>query len=279
MVPELPPGRQLDLGRRGSLFVRDAGDPAAPPVVLLHGWTVTSDLNWFRVFDAVAADHRVIAFDHRGHGRGLRPMRRVRIADLADDVVAVLDALDIERATVVGYSLGGAVAQVAGRDHADRLHGLVLAATMARFRASDFRLWPGIMGALAFGTRLVPRALVNRVFHGMVDRRTETLHPWAAAEVRTNHPRMLLESGASLFNFDSRPWLPRIGVPTAVVVTEHDRKVPPKAQRKFADYITGTTLHPVDAGHDASVADAEVFNPCLVEALTSVHARALTPKS
>ena len=274
MAPPLPPGRHVELPGRGRLFVREAGPVGAPPVVLLHGWTVTSDLNWFDVFGHLDPQLRVIAFDHRGHGRGLRPVRPVRITDLADDVVAVLDALAIERADVVGYSLGGAVAQVMARDHADRLRGLVLAATMARFRASDLRLWPGIMGALAFGTRVVPRSVVNRVFDRMVDRRTIELHPWAADEVRSNHPRMMLEAGASLFNFDSRPWLGSLTTPTAVVVTEEDRKVPAKYQRKFADWIPGATLHPLAGGHDASVAKPAAFAEALHHALASVAGRA-----
>ncbi len=243
-------------------------------MVLLHGWTVTSDLNWFAVFDGLARRYRIIAFDHRGHGRGLRPARPVRITDLSDDVAAVLEALEIEKSALVGYSLGGAVAQVVARDHADRLSGLVLAATLPRFRAGDLRLWPGVMGAIALGSRLAPRALVNRIFNRMVDRRTSDHHPWAADEVRSNHPRMLLETGASLFNFDAREWLPTLRVPTAVVVTEKDHKVGVKYQRKFADFIPGATLHPLAAGHDASVTHPDLFVDALVEALDSVHARA-----
>ncbi len=242
--------------------------------MLLHGWTVTSDLNWFAVFGGLSQRYRVIAFDHRGHGRGLRPVRPVRITDLSDDVAAVLGALEIEKSALVGYSLGGAVAQVVARDHGERLSGLVLAATLPRFRAGDLRLWPGVLGAIALGSRLVPRSLVNGIFERMVDRRTSDHHPWAADEVRSNHPRMLLETGASLFNFDAREWLPTLEVPTAVVVTEKDHKVSARYQRKFADFIPGATLHPLAAGHDASVTHPDLFVAALIEALDSVHERA-----
>ncbi len=256
------------------MFVRETGPVDAPPVVLLHGWTVTSDLNWFAIFGGLSQRHRVIAFDHRGHGRGLRPVRPVRITDLSDDVAAVLEALQVGRSALVGYSLGGAVAQVVARDHGDRLSGLVLAATLPRFRAGDLRLWPGVMGAIALGSRLAPRSVVNGIFNRMVDRRTSDHHPWAADEVRSNHPRMLLETGASLFNFDAREWLHTLRVPTAVVVTEKDHKVSPRYQRKFADLIPGATLHPLAAGHDASVTHPDLFVDALVEALDSVHDQA-----
>ena len=273
-APELTPPGELHLPRRGSLMVRDEGDKSAPAVVLLHGWTVTADLNFFLQYGPLAERYRVISFDHRGHGHGLRPIRPVRIVDLADDVVAVADALGINRVVAVGYSLGGAVAQVLARRNGERLHGLVLTATMPRFRASDLRIWPGIMSGLAAGTRLAPRRVVDRVFGNMLEKRTADLHPWGVEQLSRNHPRMLLETGASLFNFDSKSWLPTITTPTSIVVTNDDRKVPPRAQRQLADLIPDAMLHPVDGGHDASVASAATFNRGLLEAIDSVLARA-----
>ena len=80
----LPPGRRVDLPGRGTTFVRELpGPPGAPVVVLLHGWTVSADLNWFACYEALGRRYRVLAIDHRGHGRGLRapaavPARRLR---------------------------------------------------------------------------------------------------------------------------------------------------------------------------------------------------------
>jgi pimeloyl-ACP methyl ester carboxylesterase len=57
---------------RGEFFIRDSGGDG-PPVLLLHGWMFASDLNWFRIYDPlIDAGYRVLALDHRGHGRGLR---------------------------------------------------------------------------------------------------------------------------------------------------------------------------------------------------------------
>ena len=71
--PRLPPGRVVELPGRGEVFVRERlGSATQPTILLLHGWTASADLNWFRAYDAVAPLGRLLAVDHRGHGRGMR---------------------------------------------------------------------------------------------------------------------------------------------------------------------------------------------------------------
>src|SRR5690606_18858711 len=72
-APELPDGREVELEGLGSVLVREvAGPPGAPAVFLLHGWTASADLNFFTCYRPLGERFRVLAFDHRGHGRGLR---------------------------------------------------------------------------------------------------------------------------------------------------------------------------------------------------------------
>src|SRR5438034_1882741 len=71
--PPLPAGRAVTVPGRGEVFCRQTEGPAgAVPVLLLHGWTASADLNWFMAYQAVAGQHPVVALDHRGHGRGIR---------------------------------------------------------------------------------------------------------------------------------------------------------------------------------------------------------------
>ena len=137
----LPPGGLVELDGRGRAWVRaeprrDDGGAAddRPTVLLLHGWTVTADTTFAPTYPALADRYRVVAPDLRGHGRGLPVRGRVELADLADDAAAVLDALDVERALVVGYSMGGAVAQLVWHRHPERVTGLVLCSTARHFR-------------------------------------------------------------------------------------------------------------------------------------------------
>ncbi|MGH9101524.1 MAG: alpha/beta fold hydrolase, partial [Acidimicrobiales bacterium] len=66
-APDLPPGRAVELPGRGRTFVREVGGPpGAPTLLLLHGWTVTADLNWHPSYAELGRHFRVVAVDHRG---------------------------------------------------------------------------------------------------------------------------------------------------------------------------------------------------------------------
>ncbi len=116
--PGLPAGHPLELVGRGRTFYRrPAGPPGAPTLLLLHGWTANSALNWYPSYETLSRRFDVVAIDHRGHGRGIRSRRRFRLEDCADDAVALADALGIDRFVPVGYSMGGPVAQLIWRRH------------------------------------------------------------------------------------------------------------------------------------------------------------------
>src|SRR5204863_4007150 len=131
----VPPGKYVELPGRGTTFARDIpGPPGAATVVLLHGWTATADLNWQPSYEPLSHHFRVVALDHRGHGRGIRSRRPFRLEDCADDAAAVAEALDIDRLIAVGYSMGGPIAQLLWRRHRPLVSGLVLCATSRNFR-------------------------------------------------------------------------------------------------------------------------------------------------
>lgn len=114
------------------VWVELDGDEGGAPIVLLGG-ADASVLRWPASFVSplVAAGRQVVRIEHRDSGLSTKidPEQPYRLEDLACDVVGVLDALGIDAADVVGYSMGGAVAQVLALDHARRVRGLVLVAT------------------------------------------------------------------------------------------------------------------------------------------------------
>src|SRR5215468_5697635 len=115
----MPPARTLNLPERGELFLRDTGGDGQP-VMLLHGWMVSADLNWSAAYQPlVDAGYRVLAIDHRGHGRGLRTIAPFRLLDCAGDAVAAVRQLGLAPSIFVGYSMGGAIGQLVARDHRD----------------------------------------------------------------------------------------------------------------------------------------------------------------
>jgi 3-oxoadipate enol-lactonase len=133
----LPPGRTVHLPRGGSMFVRDSGaSSATPTIVLLHGLGVSADLNWFTSIPALSRHFRVVAPDLPGHGRAPTTTERFTLEGAADDVAALAQALSLGPFIAVGYSMGGAIAQLLWRRHRDQVRGLVLCATSRSFRGT-----------------------------------------------------------------------------------------------------------------------------------------------
>ncbi|MFX8316352.1 alpha/beta fold hydrolase, partial [Acinetobacter baumannii] len=96
--------------------------------------------------------------DHRGHGRGLRPIEHFRLSDCAADAAAVLRALELAPATVVGYSMGGAIAQLVAYEQPDVVSGLVLSGTAQHWQEREVQRRFRALGALGLTLSVFPRA-------------------------------------------------------------------------------------------------------------------------
>jgi 3-oxoadipate enol-lactonase len=275
-TPDLPPGAAMELPGRGTTFVRSLpGPPGAPTLVLLHGWTASADLNWFRCYEPLGERYRVLALDHRGHGKGIRSKKTFRLEDCADDAVAVCDVLGIEQFIPVGYSMGGPVAQLMWHRHRERVAGLVLCATAGYFASSrEERLsFLGISGLAALA-RLTPsqaRSWLTEQFY--LQHKTTEWEPWAINEASLHDWRAVLEAGRAIGSFSSREWLGEISAPTSVLITMRDRVVPVRRQVRLFESIRGAEAFRVDGDHDAVVANAERFVPTLLRAIHSVAER------
>jgi non-heme chloroperoxidase len=112
------------------------GDPAGPPVILLHGYS-DSWYSFSPVLPLLPERYRVYALDLRGHGGSDQPRAGYHMADLAADVLAFMDAKRIPGAVIVGHSLGTFVAQYVARAAPDRVSGLVLIAGGPSVRQID----------------------------------------------------------------------------------------------------------------------------------------------
>jgi pimeloyl-ACP methyl ester carboxylesterase len=106
----------------------EQGDRAGRPVILLHG-LADSSFSFSRVVPHLSRVHRVLVPDLRGHGESDRPQDGYRLRDLADDVLRLMDALGVERATLVGHSMGSFVARRMALAAPGRVAGLVLIAS------------------------------------------------------------------------------------------------------------------------------------------------------
>ncbi len=272
-VAQLPEITRIDLTHGGTAAVWDTGPGPvdAPPLVLLHGWNVTSFVNYGSAFDGLAEHHRVIAIDHRGHGQGPRSNTGFTLDTCVDDVVGVLDGLGVERSIVVGYSLGGVVGQLVARRRPDRVAGLVLAATRENFSEEPFRRAQFVgLAASAEAMSRLPAGVQRRLFKQITAVAGRRYPRWILEEVLNGDPVSLLEAGAALGTFDSRSWIADLDAPTSVVVTTRDTVVNPRRQWDLAANVGAVATLTLDGDHDIPVRNDPNFTKVLLDAVAAL---------
>ncbi len=274
---DLGSARTVRVADRGEFFLRDltpAAPSGAPVVLLLHGWVVSADLNWHGAYAALTtAGYRVLALDHRGHGRGLRSVSRFRLTDCADDAAAVLRALDTGPAIIVGYSMGGTIAQLMARDHPELVAGVVYTATCQHFQDPEtVRTWR-LMGVMGLAIGLAPRTFYRAgLRRSGVAAGTEAA--WTLGELSRHEARDVAEAGRELGRFDSRPWLRAVTAPSAMVLTSKDTAVSPAKQRELA---VASGAQAADRVYEAAIdhlqpaSHRDTYNPALLKAIASLH--------
>jgi pimeloyl-ACP methyl ester carboxylesterase len=278
---EVPEGRLIELPGRGRTWVTDIpGPPDASTVILLHAVGCTGALTWFPAMAELAKTYRVITFDQRWHGQGIKS-DHFDVADCADDLAALISTLGLEKPIIAGYSMGGIIAQRTWRRHPKLVGGLVLAATTSHFRTttSEVAFHQGMemsMRALNLLARSsVARAAGSRTARALQVPPTQT-GQWALAQWNSTSPWTVAQAVASLGRHNSGPWLRKVDVPTAVVVTTRDRVVPAERQRHLAWSVPGATVHEAACGHAGCVLEASIFVPALVQAVDSVRLRLMS---
>jgi pimeloyl-ACP methyl ester carboxylesterase len=276
-VEAVPKGRMVDLPE-GRTFVVDVPGPHpdAPTIVLLHALGCTAYLTWFGVLAELSRTHRVVALDLRWHGRGVKSSR-FRIADCADDVAGVLDALRIESAVVAGYSLGGAVAQEVWHRHSARVDGLVLASTSRNFRGHvGERMFFPVMTLAMHPLSRVALTKVERVAASLPELPpVDLVDPtgWGRSEFRSTSAWSMPEVLGELGRFNSASWIGSVDVPTSMVVTARDKAIPVRRQRRLAASIPGANVYDAPGGHASVVLDHDRWLPVFLDAVADVTSR------
>jgi 3-oxoadipate enol-lactonase len=269
--------RAVELPGRGSTFACDLPGPTpdAPAVILLHGLSATGALNWGPSLTTLNDQFRVVALDHRGHGRGITAAQPFTLEDCADDAVALADVLGIERAVFVGYSMGGPIAQLVWRRHPDRVRGLVLCATAADFRMSaDRRAVVRALEGVQRTSYLIPRPMLvqsaRAVLAGFVvdaELKRELLD-----SLSRHDDAAVREAGRAIRSFSSTDWVGEVSVPTAVVVTERDHLVPVDRQRGLAHQIPEAKVVRLDGNHMVFLTQPQALADAVHEACRLVSA-------
>lgn len=255
------------------LFYTDTGD-GEEVVVFSHSYLV--DLRQFEhQIAALSQDFRVIAYDHRDHGRSATVPGAYTLDDITQDGLALLDGLGLERVHWIGLSTGGFVGQRIALQQPERLRSLVLMDTSAlpepRLNRLKYRGMFAVLRLVGFGPVIgaTKKALFGPTFlQGAAHAEARAL--WTE-RIQAMDPAAIIRFGNAIFSRgDILPELRRLQVPTLVVVGEDDRATTPTKARALAGAIPGARLELIpDAGHLSTIeqpeAAAEVLRAFLAE--------------
>lgn len=242
-----------------ALAGRKTGRSDAPAVILAHPIGFDGRF-WTPVVDRLSNHFSIVVPDARGHGHSARGDGETSIDQLADDIVAVLDSLGIERAGFVGCSMGSMVGMRLGAKHPERFEWLILANAPARIPLPPEMFDRGIAAARAGDFPNMARGMLSR----WLAPGTEAERPgWFATLLE----EMIEVDGdgfadvfAALRDSDRNDDLARIGVPALVVTGEFDEAFPPATAATMADAIPAAEVAVVArAGHLAPVEQPDAF--------------------
>lgn len=231
-------------GVRIAYRVRGSG----PPLVLIIGYRLPA-VAWPDEFvDSLAERFTVVAVDNRGTGASDKPVEGYALSNMADDVVAVLDSLGIPKAHVLGYSMGGSIAQELACRHPARVAGLVLCATICggattvRAPLSTLRILRDLDGR-------EPEEVARRMWQvtyasDYLLKHSDRAERQLQREIRQPTPLHAADlQFQALSEFDASSRLPELRVPTLVLTGDLDQIVLPHNSTVLVDLIPDSVLH------------------------------------
>lgn len=253
-----------------------------PALVFIHGAWANAE-SWGPQVERFGDDHRTITYDLRGHGRtGASERRRYSVDLFAEDLHALLDELDVDRAVICGLSLGSMVAQSYLARHPERVEGIVLAGALRTFPPIPFptplkyAMSPIVpLGAslATTGTRPTFQALLGSI-------RTVTGGPWLArdADVRRAALETVEKTSSAefkkifkaLYRFEP-PALDDVSVPSLIVYGQHEAPPVKRQSNELARTLGGRAVQISNAAHLVNQDRPEAFNETLAEFLSEIE--------
>ncbi|HEX4332055.1 MAG TPA: 3-oxoadipate enol-lactonase [Usitatibacter sp.] len=231
------------------------------PVVLVHAIGCDHRM-WDSLASALASRYRVVRVDVRGHGESPVPAGEYSLEDLAGDVLAVLDALNIEKAHWVGLSMGGMIGQAFALLHKERLGRLVLANTTSGYGPDGPKTWEARMKAVREGGMA---AIADLVMQRYFSDEFRASHADVVARVKervlTTPALGYIACCAAIRDLDFTAQLSGIHARTLLIAGGKDAGTPPSMSEIIAKRIPGSQLAVLaEAAHLSAVEVPETFN-------------------
>lgn len=218
-----------------------SGPPGAPALVLIHGLGLTRS-TWDDFVPALAQNYRVLRYDLCGHGQSARPLGKPSLKVLSDQLVHLMDALAIDRATLIGFSLGGMINRRFALDYPSRVEALVIL-NSPHERSPEAQ-------------RLVEERAAQTGAGGPAANIDATLERWFTPGFLAGSPDIVAQVRATVLANDAESYaghrqvlasgvrelirpLPPVTAPTLVMTCEHDSGSTPAMSHAISSEIAG----------------------------------------
>ena len=245
------------------------GPPGAPVVTFCHALAANMTM-WGPQLAALESRYRVLCFDVRGHGLSQVPPGIYSFAEMVEDVLSLLDALDIDRTHFVGLSMGGMIGQWFALTHPERLVSLVVCDTSARTAPEAGSMWDErIATAAREGMEPHVEPTIQRWFTpAFIETRPDIVDP-VRTMIRTTDPGGYAGCAAAVKTHDALDRLGEIVCPTLVIVGAEDQGAPVDAAVTIHRRISGSQLVVLEsASHLSNLEQAGAFNQTLLNFIT-----------
>jgi 3-oxoadipate enol-lactonase len=237
-------------GEQHAIYFEEIG--SGSPLILLCG--ISADLSVWKFLAAELSPHfRVIMLDNRGVGRTQTPDAPFTVADMAEDVRALMDHLGVESAHVLGWSMGGIIAQTLALTHPQRVKKLVLVGSFAEadgLLREAIGTWANMQRSnlpyeqiarhvawLNYSPALANKPVYEKFIQSIID------NPYRQSVTG------FVRQAEALVSFRASPELGRLSVPTAVLVGRDDKLAPPHLSEHLVQTIPGATLQVLPGAH------------------------------
>jgi 3-oxoadipate enol-lactonase len=245
--------------------------PADAPVVALSNSLGTNLSIWDRQIPLLGQGFRVLRYDMRGHGLSSVTPGPYSIEGLAQDVVGLLDALEIERAHFCGLSVGGVLGQWLGVNHSNRFKSLVLSNTAGRIGTPE--TWnTRIKNVREGGMAAVADAVIARWFtEDFAKKSPEAVHATRQMLLHTP-PQGYVATCAAIRDIDQRETVARVSVRTLLISGAKDVVTTPADARFLLERIHGAQYVELNAAHLSNIEEADAFTDALINFIAQQEA-------
>ncbi len=229
------------------------------PVLVFSNSLGTNYSMWDSQVPELRRKLRVLRYDTRGHGQSSVTPGPYSIDQLGKDVIALLDALDLDRVHFCGLSMGGMIGMWLGVNAPERLNKLILCNTAAKIGTSE--VWNARIEAVRKnGMKSVASAVIERWFSPAFGEKAPATVSTTLKMLEGANPEGYAACCAAVRDFDFRKHLGGIHTPVLVIAGAHDPATPPADGRFLADQIPGARYAELNAAHLSNIEDQDRFN-------------------